>query len=93
LLNANRRAAVNVFPLNTDADPDGGYPDDCAPLKSVSPSSAPDANDTVNVPDVGCDTTVADCADVADPEPAEFDAVTTTCNFEPTSAADNKYDA
>jgi hypothetical protein len=79
--------------LKTVADPDGGYPADCAPPRSVSPSSAPDANVTVNVPDCGCDTTVADCADVADDDPAEFDAVTTTCTFDPTSAADNKYDA
>jgi hypothetical protein len=92
-LNANRRPAVTVFPLNTDAVPDGGYPADCAPLRSVSPSSAPDATDTVNVPEFGCDTTVAVCADVADADPAEFDAVTTTCNFEPTSAADTRYDA
>ena len=56
-------------------------------------AAALDANDTVNVPDCGCDTTVAVCAEVADDDPAEFDAVTTTCNFDPTSAADNKYDA
>jgi len=91
LLNANRRPAVNVFPLNTDAAPDGGYPADCAPLKSTSPSSAPDANDTVNVPDDACAATTAVCADVADPDPAPFDAVTTTCILDPTSADDNRY--
>jgi len=80
-----------VFPLNTDAVPDGGYPADCAPLKSTSPSSAPDATDTVNVPDDDCDVTAAVCADVADDDPALFDAVTTTCSFDPTSADDNRY--
>jgi hypothetical protein len=91
LPNANRRAAVNVFPLKTVAVPDGGYPADCAPDTSVSPSSDPDAKFTVNVPDCGCDTTVAVCADVADDDPAEFDAVTTTCSFDPTSAAPSRY--
>jgi hypothetical protein len=75
----------------TDAAPAGGYPADCAPLKPTSPSSAPDANGTVNVPDDGCDTTTPDCAEVADDEHTLFDAVTTTCTVEPTSAGDNRY--
>jgi hypothetical protein len=79
--------------LNTVAVPDGGYPAACAPLKSTSPSSPPEANDTVNVPDDACAATTTVCAEVADAEPAEFDAVTTTWIVEPTSAADNKYDA
>lgn len=91
LLNANRRAAVNVLPLNTVGVAVGGYPDDCAPFTSTSPSSAPDANDTVNVPDDACAATTPVCADVADADPPEFDAVTTTCIFDPTSADDNRY--
>jgi len=89
--NANRRAAVNVCPLKTDAVPDGGYPPDCDALKSTSPSSAPDANDTVNVPDVACAATTPVCADVADADPALFDAVTTTCILDPTSPDTNRY--
>jgi hypothetical protein len=77
--------------LYTAAVPDGGYPADCAPDKSTSPSSAPDDTDTVNVPDCACATTVAVCADVDDADPAEFDAVTTTCSFDPTSADDTTY--
>jgi hypothetical protein len=82
---------VIVFPLNTVGVPVGGYPADCAPLKSTSPSSPPDAIDTVNVPDEACAATTAVCADVADTDPAPFDAVTTTCNVDPTSADDNRY--
>ena len=37
------------------------------------------------------DCTTAVCADVADPDPPPFDAVTTTRNVEPTSAAANTY--
>jgi hypothetical protein len=91
LPNANRRATVNVCPLKTAGVPDGGYPADCDALKSSSPSSAPDANDTVNVPDCAAAATTPVCADVADAEPTLFDAVTTTCTLDPTSPDDNKY--
>jgi hypothetical protein len=53
--------------------------------------SLPAAIDTVNVPDDACAVTVAVFADVADADPALFDAVTTTCSVEPTSAAANTY--
>jgi hypothetical protein len=70
---------------------DGGYPAVCAPLTSASPSSPPDAMLTVNVPELACDPTVPVAADVADADPAEFDAVTTTLIVDPTSAPDNRY--
>jgi hypothetical protein len=91
LPNAKRRPAVNVFPAKTAGDPDGGYPAACAATRSTSPLSLPAAIDTVNVPDDACAVTVAVFADVADADPALFDAVTTTCTVEPTSAAANTY--
>jgi hypothetical protein len=91
-LNANRLPAVIVFPATfTVGVPAGGYPADCTPVKSASPSSAPEANDTVNVPDVACAATTPVCAEVADADPTPFDAVTTTCIVAPTSADDNRY--
>jgi hypothetical protein len=53
--------------------------------------SLPAAIDTVNVPDDACAVTVAVFADVADADPALFDAVTTTCSVEPTSALVSAY--
>jgi hypothetical protein len=83
---------VNTFPVvNVVAVAAGGYPAACAALTSASPSSPPVAIVTVNVPELACATTVPVCAEVADAEPAEFDAVTTTCTVDPTSAPDNRY--
>jgi hypothetical protein len=90
--NGPARRTPKLVPVDhTVTEPVGGYTP-AAPMSLIdtSPSSPPDATGIVNVPDVAAVTTAV-CADVADADPAEFDAVTTTCIVEPTSADDNRY--
>jgi hypothetical protein len=78
---------------HTVGDPVGGYtPVVAMSFTDTSPSSPPDATDTVNVPDVPTAATTPVSADVADADPAPFDAVTTTCIDDPTSALVNRYE-
>ncbi len=92
LPNTARRATVkNEFVVKNDTDPEGGYPPLCGPCTHTLPSSPPAPTANVNVPDVGCATTTAVAAELADAEPTPFDAVTTARNVEPTSAATTTY--
>jgi hypothetical protein len=73
--------------------PTGGYAElTVMSFTITSPSSPADATGIVNVPEDDPDVTAAVSAEVADADPAEFDAVTTTRIVDPTSALVNAYE-
>jgi hypothetical protein len=87
-----RRAANDDPVADASGEVAGGYPNPVPILLTrTSPSSAPAETTNVIDPDDEAAETTPVAADVADADPAEFDAVTTTCIVEPTSADDNRY--
>jgi hypothetical protein len=90
LPNAHRRPAVKNTPVVlTATEPLGGYDPDAV---RISPSSPLTTSGTVTVTGAAA-ATGPTAADDAAPDPAEFDAVTTTCTNEPTSPDTGVYDA
>jgi hypothetical protein len=80
----------NAPPKYGSPTPDGGYDD---PRTDTSPSSAPATTPNDNDDCAGgAATTTPLATDDTDAEPAEFDAVTSTRNDDPTSTDCTKYD-
>jgi hypothetical protein len=61
-------------------------------LAFTSPSSPPADTENVTVTDDEPAVTTAVCTDIADADPAPFDAVTTARNVDPTSPDTTAYD-